>query len=351
MKLPNTAHTSRPWRIHELTPDFRLEDVWALPTPGGPGELPRLVAQFTSDNFPDGAPLLVRLLWAARWKIGALLGWDRPKAGLGARVKSLRNRLPSDLRDAPPPPDLEPFTPLYWTENEFAAEMANQTVHTVIHLGWVPDESGGYRGQMAALVKPNGLFGTAYMTAIKPLRHLLVYPALLRTIERGWQTKQLRRARDQAVPVIDRSLITLSHVDYLDLHTLDIADATTWSPEAWARAMFEDARPLRQRVPRLGLLGLLLSQPQPPGRVAGWVISEQGPNWLRMESRSRLTRDQVIVRIDGEGIGLVTAVHYVHRTGALLWPLIATQHRRLAPRVLRSAHDTLRNRDHGAVPC
>ncbi|MDF2703344.1 MAG: hypothetical protein K0S10_2290, partial [Rubrobacteraceae bacterium] len=31
MRLPNTAHTSRPWRIHELTRDFRLEDVWALP--------------------------------------------------------------------------------------------------------------------------------------------------------------------------------------------------------------------------------------------------------------------------------------------------------------------------------
>ena len=33
VKLPATAHTSRPWRIHELTPDFQLEDVWALPTP------------------------------------------------------------------------------------------------------------------------------------------------------------------------------------------------------------------------------------------------------------------------------------------------------------------------------
>ncbi|MGI8546584.1 MAG: DUF2867 domain-containing protein, partial [Gemmatimonadaceae bacterium] len=31
MKLPNTAHTARPWRIHEITPDFRLYDVWALP--------------------------------------------------------------------------------------------------------------------------------------------------------------------------------------------------------------------------------------------------------------------------------------------------------------------------------
>ena len=34
MKLPNTAHTSQPWRIQEITQDFRLYDVWALPTPG-----------------------------------------------------------------------------------------------------------------------------------------------------------------------------------------------------------------------------------------------------------------------------------------------------------------------------
>ena len=45
MRLPDTAHTSRPWRIHELTRDFRLEDVWALPTPGGPDDFPRLVRQ------------------------------------------------------------------------------------------------------------------------------------------------------------------------------------------------------------------------------------------------------------------------------------------------------------------
>ena len=43
MRLPSSAHSSRPWRIHELTRDFRLEDVWALPTPGGPDDFPRLM--------------------------------------------------------------------------------------------------------------------------------------------------------------------------------------------------------------------------------------------------------------------------------------------------------------------
>jgi Protein of unknown function (DUF2867) len=40
---------------------------------------------------------------------------------------------------------------------------------------------------MAVLVKPNGLFGTACMAAIKPFRYLLVYPALMRRLERDWQ--------------------------------------------------------------------------------------------------------------------------------------------------------------------
>jgi hypothetical protein len=66
--------------------------------------------------------------------------------------------------------------------------MANRTVHSVMHIGWVRDGKGGYRGQMAVLVKPNGPFGAAYMAAIKPFRYLIVYPALMRSIKRYWQT-------------------------------------------------------------------------------------------------------------------------------------------------------------------
>jgi uncharacterized protein DUF2867 len=131
MRLPNTAHTSRRWRIHELAADFRLEDVWALPTPGGPDDFPRLVRQVTSgERVEDGLSGAAGALWAIRWKLGELLGWDRPAAGLG---------------------------------------------------------TGGYRGQMAVYVKPNGLLGTAYMVAIKPFRYVIVYPALMRQIAREWR--------------------------------------------------------------------------------------------------------------------------------------------------------------------
>jgi hypothetical protein len=191
MPLPKGEHTSRPWRIHEIAPDFHVEDVWALPTPGGPDDFPRLLRQITALDPSHGSSLAVRLLFAIRWKVGGLLGWDEPRADR----PTLRDRLPADLRAAPPPAPHEalPFVPLYQLDDEWAAEIVNRTVHGVLHLGWVPDGSGGHRGQMAVLVKRHGLLGTAYMAAIAPFRHLIVYPRMLQQVERDW-----RRARAPA---------------------------------------------------------------------------------------------------------------------------------------------------------
>ena len=199
MRLPNAEHTSRPWRIHELARDFRLEDVWALPGTGGPDDFPRLVQLIASFDPSQGSSRAARTLWAIRWKIGELLGWDDPDAGLGSRVPTLRNRLPADLGDAPGPDfDALPFSSLYLTDDEFAAEIANRTMHGVMHIGRVPDGTGGYRAQMAVLVKPNGLFGTAYMAAIRPFRRLIVYPAGMRQAEREWRAHA--DALDAATP-------------------------------------------------------------------------------------------------------------------------------------------------------
>jgi hypothetical protein len=187
LRLPNTAHTSRPWRIHELTADFELEDVWALRTSGGLDDFPRLVQMIASGDPSQRSSCAVRTLWAIRWKVGELLGWDGPSAGVGSRVPTLRDRLPVDLRAASGPDFVRlPFSSLYVLDDEWAAEIANQTMHGVLHVGWVPDQAGGYRGQMAVLVKRNGLLGTAYMAAIRPFRHLIVYPPMVREIERGW---------------------------------------------------------------------------------------------------------------------------------------------------------------------
>lgn len=189
MRIPQNAHTCRPWRIHEIAHDFRLEDVWALPTPGGPDDFARLVQQTAALNESTLRSPTARALFAIRHQLGALFGWDDPDSGVGTRVPTLRDRLPTDLGNAPAGPGFEtlPFTPIYLTNDEWAAELANRTVHTVLHLSWVPDGAGRHRGQMAVLVKPNGLFGTAYMAAIAPFRHLIVYPALMQAIGQRWR--------------------------------------------------------------------------------------------------------------------------------------------------------------------
>ena len=194
MRMPNAEHADRPWRIHEITADFRLHDVWSLPTPGGPDDFAVLVRQ-TAQGTTSGNPSpIARALFAIRWKLGELFGWDDVEAGVGRRVPTLRDRLPADLRDGPAGPEFErlPFTSVFLTDDEWAAEMANRTVHGVLHLSWVRDVDGRYRGQMAVLVRPNGVLGSAYMALIAPFRHLLVYPPLMREIEREWRAEVSR---------------------------------------------------------------------------------------------------------------------------------------------------------------
>jgi hypothetical protein len=197
VRLPNTAHTERPWRIHELTRDFRLEDVWELPGTGDPDEFLRLVRGFASADPSRDSSGAIRALFAIRWKLGEVLGWEEPDAGLGSRVPTLRDRLPTDLRDGPSGPEFGalPFRSLYLTDDEWAAEIANRTMHGVLHIGRVPDETSGVRTQMAVLVKPNGLLGNAYMAAIRPFRHLIVYPSMMRRIEREGRARGPRLPR------------------------------------------------------------------------------------------------------------------------------------------------------------
>ena len=196
LTLPASAHTERPWRIHELTPDFELLDVWATPTPGGPDDFTRFVELFTHYDPSRSSSFAVRNLFAVRWALGDLLGLDDPASAAGAGVPSLRDRMPADLLDAGaaggPPIESVPFEWLYVLHDEAAAEIANKTMHGVLHAGWVadPDAPGGYRGQVGILVKPNGLLGRAYLAFIRPFRHVLVYPAIFKEMEQLWRSSR-----------------------------------------------------------------------------------------------------------------------------------------------------------------
>jgi len=205
MRLPNSAHESRPWRIREIAPDFILEDVWALPTPGGADDFPALLRLMAASDPGNSSSLPTRVLWRVRDRLGKLLdlgGISAPAGGNrdgaparlpipGTAETSLAERLPEDLRGTATGMSFGslPFVPLYRTDDEFAAELSNRTVHAAMHLAWVEQGEGRYQGQMAVYVKPRGALGRGYMALIRPFRHWIVYPALTRQTERTWQRR------------------------------------------------------------------------------------------------------------------------------------------------------------------
>jgi hypothetical protein len=205
VKLPNAAHESRPWRIREIAPDFTLEDVWALPVHGRAEDFQALLDNTVSFDPANAESLPTRVLWRVRDRLGRWFGLGRISAPIdsgrdgaagrlpipGTNETSLTDRLPDDLRDTAAELDFGslPFVPLYRTDVEFAAELSNRTVHGVMHLAWVDRGEGRYQGQMAVYVKPRGLFGKGYMALIKPFRYRVVYPALMRQIEKTWNTR------------------------------------------------------------------------------------------------------------------------------------------------------------------
>ncbi|MEV7566154.1 DUF2867 domain-containing protein [Streptomyces tanashiensis] len=192
MRLPVGEHTGRPWRIHEYVPDFTTLDVWSFRTPGaGPDDFRLALAAIEAGAGLSRQSGPTAFLFAVRWKLGALLGWDEPRAGIGPRVRSLRERMPEELTaTADPAPGPGPFTPLYELHDECARELANKTVHGVMHLGWVGTPDGGHELRMAVLVKPNGRLGRTYMALIAPFRYLVVYPAMTRQWEAAWRDRE-----------------------------------------------------------------------------------------------------------------------------------------------------------------
>jgi len=208
MRLPNEAHESHPWRIREIVPDFKLEDVWALPVEGDAEDFPVMLELMADADPADADSRATRFLWRLRDRLGKWFDLGEISAPAdddaigkmripGTDEASLKGRLPEDLRGTTADVDFGslPFVPLYLTDDEFAAEVSNRTMHGVMHLAWADQGEGRYQPQMAVYVKTNGWFGEAYMALIKPFRYLIVYPALMRQTDRMWNERKPRRAR------------------------------------------------------------------------------------------------------------------------------------------------------------
>ncbi len=196
MRISNAEHERHPWLIARIAPDFELLDAWALPAHGGADEFPALIGIVTALD-PTGGRWsgATRALFSLRLRLGSWLGWDRPEGTLpipGRSETSLSARVPDGMRDTSTRATTvggATFVPLYKTNDEWAAEISNRTVHGVLQLAWIDEGHGDHGGRLGVYVKPRGALGAAYMALIGPFRHLIVYPELMRQVERAWKAR------------------------------------------------------------------------------------------------------------------------------------------------------------------
>ncbi len=177
---------ARPLRVHALLHDIPLEDAWAVSlSGGGVGRTIQDVRAVMLAGFQT-APALVQGLFALRTRLGALFGWDHQRAFWTA--ESYANRLSAEDRArslvAPGTPDGS-FRLLYQFEDEQLNELRNSTVHAFLSLS-IRRTPGGYLAYLGVFVKPVHRLTRLYMAAIRPFRWLIVYPALVRTMQKAW---------------------------------------------------------------------------------------------------------------------------------------------------------------------
>ena len=175
-----------PLRVHTILAGVRLHDAWVV-------DLPHSRPGITLDEFlraaKDGAlkpSALVRLLLGVRLFVGRLFGWDREK------FESAAETFASCLTSAELDASLVPagtkdgaFRVVYRFENEQLVELINRTVHAGA-LTALLETGNAYRFYLGIYVRQLGWFTRLYMAIIDPIRRLVVYPSLLRSVRMRW---------------------------------------------------------------------------------------------------------------------------------------------------------------------
>ena len=186
MRIDPGEFRARPLRVHALLHDVPLEDVWAIRLPGGGAGRTIQDVRAVMVAGLEAAPAVVRGLFRLRWRIGALFGWDhrRPAWNAGSYAERLSPVDRARSLVAPGTPDGN-FRILYRFEDEQLSELRNATVHAFASLS-IRQTPGGYLAYLGVFVQPVQRLTRLYMAAITPFRRLVVYPGIIRTMQRAW---------------------------------------------------------------------------------------------------------------------------------------------------------------------
>jgi hypothetical protein len=187
MRLAAAEYQKLDLWAHGFLQDVPLHDAFVLDLPGGgKGRTMNDIRAVFSLEAAMKVNRVVATLFELRFAAGRLLGWDRQSRQL--EPDSYLHRLDAadraDSLIAPGTPD-GPFRLVHLLPGESLVEMQNATVHAFLCQA-LRESDSGYRYYWGVYVKPVSRFTPLYMGLIKPFRHWIVYPAMLRMIKQGW---------------------------------------------------------------------------------------------------------------------------------------------------------------------
>jgi hypothetical protein len=122
-----------------------------------------------------------------RFLLGRILGWDQEPGG--RKPEYFAERLTAEDRRRSTRPSGTPvrfFRVVYSFENEMLLEVMNRTVHAAL-LSALAETTDGYRFYFAVYIRQLGWVTRVYMALIDPFRRRLVYPAILKQVQRNWE--------------------------------------------------------------------------------------------------------------------------------------------------------------------
>ena len=201
MMINKEIHMARSWKVNAIAKDFILWDVWEIPIAANNSETENFQSFYgvVLESFKkiQTGGTLASYLFALRFWLSKIFPFDKNINTLpipGCRETSVKSRLNAqDLEKSKAGKVLEDdnnnieFRPVYLYEDESLHELSNDTVHGLIHVGWVKKNENYYTATLAIYVIPRGIFGKAYLKLIEPFRHHIVYPTMMRAIKAQWR--------------------------------------------------------------------------------------------------------------------------------------------------------------------
>ncbi len=207
MMISKQNHFARSWKVDKFAGDFTLWDVWEFPIAANNSKTENFQSFYgifwEAIEKMSTSTTLAGFLFILRGCLSKILPLDRNINTLpipGCREITVKSRL--NAQDLKKNKETESFrddhsdnvfSAVYLFKNESLHELSNDTVHALLHLGWIKKEENYYTATLAVYVKPRGILGELYLKLIEPFRHLFVYPAMMKIMKKEWQKYILRK--------------------------------------------------------------------------------------------------------------------------------------------------------------